>query len=97
MDQGESNFNVEDLFKPSDCEDALHRLYHFLDGELTSERKSAISKHLSDCGPCLAAFDFEAELKAVVGRSCREHAPSGLKDRIAAAIAEASESTPGIV
>lgn len=97
MDQRESNFKVEDLYTPSGCEDALHKLYHYLDGELTDDRKTAITKHLADCSPCLAAFDFEAELKAVVGRSCREQAPEDLKDKIAAAIAAASKSAPGAV
>ncbi len=97
MDHGESNFNVEDLYAPVDCQDALHRLYHYLDGELTQDRRSAITKHLSDCSPCLAAFDFEAELKSLVARSCQERAPIELKDKIAAALKEASKSSPGTV
>ena len=44
------------------CDDALHELYGYLDGELTVERRITIQHHLDDCPPCYEAFDFEAEL-----------------------------------
>jgi anti-sigma factor (TIGR02949 family) len=69
-----------------DCLDALHRLYHFLDGELTPETRQAIEAHLDACRPCLEAFDFEAELRRVIAAKCRDNVPHGLKERIAAAI-----------
>jgi mycothiol system anti-sigma-R factor len=68
------------------CDDALHELYGFLDGELTSDRKAAISAHLDDCPPCFEAFDFEAELRLVIARKCQETVPESLKVRIADAI-----------
>jgi mycothiol system anti-sigma-R factor len=68
------------------CDDALHELYGFLDGELTSDRKAAISAHLDDCPPCFEAFDFEAELRLVIARKCQETVPESLKARIADAI-----------
>ena len=54
------------------CEDALHELYHFLDGELTDDRRALISTHLDDCSSCLGVFDFEAELRHVVSQRCRD-------------------------
>ena len=79
------------------CNDALRELYEFLDGELTDERKALIKDHLAGCNPCLEAFDFEAELKIVVARCCRDQVPDGLRQRIAAVIYEASQAsdTPG--
>ena len=68
------------------CDDALHELYHFLDGELTSERRAAIQHHLDDCPPCYEAFDFEAELRIVIARKCTEQVPDSLKQRIADAL-----------
>jgi mycothiol system anti-sigma-R factor len=68
------------------CDDALHELYGFLDGELTSDRKAAISAHLDDCPPCFEAFDFEAELRLVIARKCQETVPDSLKHRIAEAL-----------
>ena len=70
----------------SDCNDALHELYEFLDGELTDERRAAIQHHLSACSPCLEAFDFQAELKIVVASKCRDEVPDALKARIAGAL-----------
>ncbi len=68
------------------CEDALHELYHFLDGELTDDKRARIAKHLDDCPPCGDAFDFEAELRIVIARKCVEQVPESLRQRIADAI-----------
>ena len=74
------------------CDDALHELYGFLDGELTVERRMKIQRHLDDCPPCYEAFDFEAELRIVIARKCTEEVPESLKQRIAEALAQESES-----
>ena len=69
-----------------DCTEALHELYHFLDGECTEAKKAQIRQHLEDCTPCFEAFDFEAEIKAYVSEKCREQATDDLRARIADAI-----------
>jgi len=97
MDDQDKRYKVEDLFGGNDCEEALHTLYHFLDGELTLDRRSAIENHLKECAPCLRAFDFEAELKAVIGRSCKDQVPEHLRRKIADALAEASGDEMGTV
>lgn len=66
-----------------DCQQALDRLYRFLDGQLDDERKSAIRSHLDSCGHCLEAFSFEAELKSVIARRAVSPVPQDLKERIA--------------
>ncbi len=76
----------------SECQEALDTLYHFLDGELTEARRDEIQQHLTRCSPCLEAFDFEAELKTVIARHCRDQVPEHLRIRVAAVIAEASKS-----
>ena len=70
------------------CDDALHELYGYLDGELTPERRTNIQRHLDDCPPCYEAFDFEAELRIVIARKCTEKVPESLKQRIADALAD---------
>ncbi|MGH9075968.1 MAG: mycothiol system anti-sigma-R factor [Acidimicrobiales bacterium] len=72
------------------CREALETLYHFLDGELTEQRRRDIQQHLDECSPCLEAFDFEAELKLVVARHCRDRVPEQLRLRVVMALAEAS-------
>ncbi|MGO9583976.1 MAG: mycothiol system anti-sigma-R factor [Acidimicrobiales bacterium] len=69
-----------------DCREALHRVYHFLDGEMTPERRDVIARHLDRCAPCLRAFGFETELRKLIANRCRDQVPEELRTRIAAAI-----------
>ncbi len=73
------------------CIEAVALLYHYIDGELSDERRLYISRHLDDCPPCFKAFDFEAELRTVVAQRCRERVPDSLRLRIAAALDELQE------
>ena len=72
------------------CDEAVHQLYHYLDGELTDEKRSQIAEHLNFCGPCGGAAEFEAELRQVIANRCKDHVPESLRQRIAAAIDEES-------
>lgn len=72
--------------EPDDCSEVVLRLYHFLDGQLDDERRVLIQVHLDDCSNCLGAFDFEAELRQVVARRCRDRVPDSLRARVALAI-----------
>lgn len=82
------------------CDEALHELYSFLDGELTDESRTRIRTHLDDCSPCLEVFDFEAELRIVIKQKCREQVPDALRQRIfdslgAADLAPGADARPG--
>jgi len=77
------------------CREAIHTLYHFLDGELTEYRRVEIQQHLEGCLPCLEAYDFEAELKIVIARKCRDDVPTSLRERIAKAL-QHEATDPGI-
>ena len=68
------------------CQEAIGTLYTFLDGELTPDRRVQIQRHLDECGPCFQAFGFEAELKALVARKCRDEVPDSLRRRVAQAL-----------
>jgi len=69
-----------------DCEETIERLYIYLDGELTEERRVAIKRHLDDCSPCLDVYDFEAELRRVIAMKCRDHVPESLLARVRQAL-----------
>ena len=68
------------------CRDAVHRLYHFLDGELDEAHRASIKRHLDGCPPCLQAFGFEAELRSLISRRCRDPLPDSLRYRVFHAI-----------
>jgi mycothiol system anti-sigma-R factor len=76
----------DDEHEHGDCQEALHELYTFLDGELTVEKREHIRHHLDDCNPCLGAYDFEAELRMVISAKCKEPVPESLKQKILQAL-----------
>lgn len=71
----------------SDCSEVLHRVYEYLDGEMTADDTQKIKHHLDECGPCLREYDLDQALKALVKRSCAcEEAPVELRTQIMARI-----------
>ena len=77
------------------CEEAVHELYTYLDGELTETRREEIRVHLDWCGPCHGAADFEAELRKVIANKCKDRVPQGLIERVAEALDEESKQHHG--
>jgi len=75
------------------CTEAVHVLYHFLDGELTPERRLLIEYHLDACHHCLEAFEFEIELRELIKERCREHVPDELLLRIKNLLASEAAGT----
>ena len=70
-----------------DCDEAIVRIYQYLDGELTVWRRRAISRHLDECPPCAHGFDFEIELRQVVA----SHRRSASRSRKSAAAPRSSD------
>lgn len=65
------------------CEDALSRLWDFLDGELSLHERDALRRHLEVCGRCYPQYDFQrAYLEYTHRLADREHAPPDLRQRI---------------
>lgn len=77
------------------CADAVQWLHHFLDGELDDVRMSDVQEHIDTCLSCLEAFDFEAELRALVARRCRDNVPDSVRIRIVTAIQAEYRSVDG--
>ncbi len=74
------------------CREAMAKLYSFLDGDLTDQRREAVQRHLDECSPCVKAYDFEADLKKVLAAKCRDSVPESLKERIYDALATMEDS-----
>jgi mycothiol system anti-sigma-R factor len=64
------------------CSEILQRMFFFIDNELEEADCDQIQQHLDDCGPCLEMYNLERTVKALVQRSCTEHAPENLRDRV---------------
>jgi anti-sigma factor (TIGR02949 family) len=64
------------------CDEALDRLFEYLDAELGTPDAERVRAHLTECGGCLKEFDVEAVVKKIVRRSCQEAAPAELRARI---------------
>lgn len=67
----------------ADCNETLREMHTFLDDELSEPAQRSISGHLEGCVDCLQAYDFHAELKAVIRKKClADEIPPGLLSRI---------------
>jgi mycothiol system anti-sigma-R factor len=66
----------------SDCSATLERLFLFIDNEMGQADSTEIRRHLDECSPCLAKYDLDCLVKALVARSCSEHAPEPLRQKV---------------
>ncbi len=71
------------------CDEALDRLYEYIDHELPDDDLSRIGEHLNDCPPCTAELRVNVKIKALVGATAQETAPAELRAKILETIAEA--------
>ncbi len=65
-----------------DCNQALGKLFEYLDAELGTPDSELIRAHLAECAPCLGEYDVEVVVKNLVRRCCQESAPADLRLRI---------------
>jgi mycothiol system anti-sigma-R factor len=65
------------------CQEAVKRLYEFLDRELDNVTAAQIETHLDLCRLCCDHLEFERKMKELIHNSCiSEKAPQILKDKI---------------
>lgn len=66
---------------PIDCDEALRRIFEFIDHELDDGEREAMQRHLSACESCFSKADFERRLKEKLGQ-LREGETPGVRERI---------------
>lgn len=69
-----------------DCDEAMERLYEYLDAELDDVTAVGIRSHLDECGGCHKSFDFERRLKTVVRERLSEEVPDRFLNKLRRAI-----------
>ena len=65
-----------------DCEQALDKLYLFIDEEMDTASCAEIQTHIDECTSCLSEYDLERVVKSLVSRSCSEVAPEPLREML---------------
>ena len=71
------------------CEEAIDRLFEFIDNELPADELRRIGEHLEECPPCEAELHINEKIKNVVNQCPREEAPEALRARILTTISQA--------
>lgn len=70
---------------PIPCEEALARVYEYLDGELDDVPREEVERHFRICGRCYPHLKLERTFRDALHRACEgQAAPSDLKDRVRA-------------
>jgi anti-sigma factor (TIGR02949 family) len=65
-----------------DCAECTRRLDELVDRELSALELEEVEAHFSNCGDCVRRYEFSAELKRLLKRSCQETAPAELRERL---------------
>ncbi len=69
-----------------ECEEALDRLFEYIDHELPDEDVQRIGEHLRSCPPCEAEHKINEKIKRLVNRTGTDVAPDELRAKVLAAI-----------
>ena len=78
------------------CEEALERLWEFLDGELAPSSEAAVRRHLEICKRCYPQYDFQRAYFEYARRvRDRDHAPPELRRRLFRRILEQEANNGG--
>ena len=65
-----------------DCEEALRRLFEYLDAELHGDEQREMQQHLERCRSCFSRLEFEKRLKGRTAQLGREPLSRDLEQRI---------------
>ena len=67
---------------PCGCDEAVERLWEYVDSELGGLDRDRVEAHLHECVSCLEEEQVELVIKQIVRRGCQEQAPEALRLRI---------------
>ena len=64
------------------CEEALTRVFAYLDRDLDAHARGEMERHLHRCRGCFSRTEFERRLKAQLRDAGQSDAPAALQTRI---------------
>ena len=66
------------------CQEALERLYEYLDGELQPESADEVRRHVEVCDACYPEVKFTTEFRDALHRAARDQdaAPERLRKKV---------------
>ena len=64
------------------CDETLHHLYLYMDGEASLVRRWRIRRHLRHCSPCGEGLVFEERLRVRIREGCRDEVPRDVIERL---------------
>lgn len=77
------------------CEEALERLWDFLDGEMEPANELAVRQHLEVCSRCYPRYDFQRAYFELLRRvRSRDSVPGKLRRRLFERILEEDVAAP---
>ena len=68
------------------CEEALAKLFEYIDGELADADLLRIGEHLKDCPPCEAEHQINEKIRMLVSQAHGDKAPHQLRERVLSTI-----------
>lgn len=63
------------------CEQALERMFEYIDHELSPEERESMQEHLHTCKSCFSRAEFERRLKQKLSR-LRDEAEPAARERL---------------
>ncbi len=68
--------------KPIACEEALTRLFDYLDKQLDDNQRQEMEHHMSVCRSCYSRVEFETRLQHNLRATGEEPVPERLQQRV---------------
>ncbi len=70
------------------CDDAITKIYGYLDGEISPMKRVMVRLHLRRCSGCGNAFSFERRLQIVIRQRCQEEVPASVMAKLREIVAD---------
>jgi anti-sigma factor (TIGR02949 family) len=81
------------MTEPISCQEALERLYEYLDGELTPDTADEVQRHIEVCDACYPDVHFTTEFRDALHRAAHGQpaVPEALRTRVGELLAAERE------